>query len=249
MLIWVSTLASVLLVSIISLVGVLSLTIKKETLEKIIFSFVSLAAGTLLGDAFIHLIPESFEHFGSAKIIAFPILLGIIVFFILEKYVRWHHCHDVDCNMHKKHLASMNLLGDAVHNFIDGMLIAASYLIDVRLGIATTIAVIFHEIPQEIGDFAILIYSGYTTKKAILYNFLVATIAIIGAISVLSFGQQYLETTKYLIPFAAGGFLYIAAADLIPELHKERKVMKSLLQLILLITGILIMYLLALLNI
>ncbi len=249
MVIWVLTLASVLLVSFISLIGILSLTIKKETLEKIIFSFVSLAAGTLLGDAFIHLIPESFEHFGSASSIAFPILLGIIVFFILEKYIRWHHCHDVDCNMHTKHLASMNLLGDAVHNFIDGMLIAASYLIDIKLGIATTIAVIFHEIPQEIGDFAVLLYSGYSTKKAILYNFLVATIAVIGAISVLTLGQQYQDAAKYLVPFAAGGFLYIAAADLIPELHKERKILKSLIQLILLITGISIMYLLALLNI
>ncbi len=237
-------LLSILIVSLISLIGVLTLSFSNKILKKCLLFLVSFAAGTLLGSVFIHLLPEITENIGFNLTVAFGILSGILLFFILEKILHWHHCHDQDCKTHNKPLAIINLVGDGFHNFIDGILIAGSYLVSIQLGIATTIAVLFHEIPQEIGDFGILLHSGFSKIKALSYNFLISLTAFLGAILTFFIGPLIENFTYYIIPITAGGFLYIASSDLIPELHKETNPSKSFLYLIGIILGILIMFLL-----
>lgn len=246
MTIWIYTLLSVIIVSLISLIGVFTLSIKKETLEKILIYFVSLSTGTLLGDAFIHLIPDAYEQNSSKIFTALYILSGILIFFILEKYVHWRHCHKIASPEHPHPFSYVILLGDGLHNIIDGLIIAASYLVSLPVGIATTIAVIFHEIPHEIGNFGSLVYGGFSRGRALLFNFLSSLLAILGAVFVLLISFNSVDITKFLIPFAAGGFIYVASADLIPELHKETEPQKSLGQLALFILGIGLMLLLVL---
>ena len=239
--IWLYTISSVIAVSLISLVGVFTLSIKADNLKKILIYMISLSAGTLIGDAFIHLLPEAVEKEGFTKAVSLYIISGIVIFFIIEKIVCWRHCHLPITKEHKHPFAWMNLFGDSVHNFIDCLVIGASYFVSIPVGIATTIAVIFHEIPQEIGDFGVLLHGGFSIKKAILLNFITALTAILGAIIVLVIGQHAENATLFLVPFATGGFIYIASADLIPELHKETTIKKSILQLLFFVIGILIM--------
>ncbi len=239
---WTYSLVSVFIVSLISLVGVFFLGIKRERLDKILIFLVSLSAGTLLGDAFIHLIPESFENFEETIFPSAYILSGIILFFILEKIIHWRHCHEVACEKHPHPFSYIILAGDSIHNFIDGLIIAASFLISVPIGIATTIAVIFHEIPQEIGDYGSLIYGGFSKAKALFFNFLTALFAVFGALLVLIINTDMVGIAKILVPFAAGGFIYIASVDLIPELKKHENIRQSLGQIGFFILGILIMF-------
>ena len=240
-------LLSVFIVSLISLIGVITLSFSHRFLKKILLILVSFAAGALLGEVFIHLLPEISEA-GFDGSMAFYSLIGFLLFFILEKLLHWHHCHDQDCETHNKPLAAINLVGDAFHNFIDGILIAGSYLVNIPLGITTTIAVLFHEIPQEIGDFGILLHSGYSKAKAIAYNFLISLTAFLGAILTFFIGPLIENFTSIIIPITAGGFLYIAGSDLIPELHKETKLSLSLFQIIGLIFGAFVMFLLTFLE-
>ncbi len=239
--IWAYSIISVLLVSFISLIGALTLLFKKINLKNILLFLVSFAAGALLGDSFIHLLPEAVEESGFTLELSIYLLLGILIFFILEKFIHWRHCHLPTTNEHPHPLAFMNLIGDGLHNFFDGMIIAGSYIASIPLGIATTIAVILHEIPQEIGDFGILLHGGFTKKKALAFNFLSAILALIGAVLVLIIGNSVEKFSIFLVPFTAGGFIYIAGSDLIPELHKETKPIISFMQLIALILGILVM--------
>ncbi len=245
---WFFSLISVLVVSLISFIGVITFAIKTNFLKKILLLLVSLSAGALLGGAFIHLIPEAFETIESESSVPLLILGGILLFFTLEKFIHWRHCHIPTCKSHPHPFAIMNLIGDGLHNFIDGMIIAASYLINIPLGITTTIAVILHEIPQEIGDFGVLIYGGFKKTKALLLNFMTALTAILGAIVTLIIGSRISSFSIYLLPIAAGGFIYIAGSDLIPELHKEVNLKKSLLQLLSIIIGIALMFALVLLE-
>ncbi len=221
---------SVLLVSLVSLVGVFTLSIKPSKLDKILMLLVSLSAGSLIGGAFFHLIPEIVEERGFGISVSLSVIGGILVFFLLEKLIHWHHCHHSDHEHHHshlgedhnhQHLAIMNLVGDGVHNLIDGIIIGATYLISIPAGIATTLAVILHEVPQEIGDFGVLIYSGWSRGKALLMNFLSALIAVVGAIIGIVVGSYSHTFVSLILPFAAGGFIYIAGSDLLPELHKE----------------------------
>lgn len=241
MTIWLYTLLSVIIVSLISLVGVFAFAISAEKLKKILIYFVSFAAGSLLGDAFIHLIPEAYESMGASLSLSVYILLGILSFFVIEKFLHWRHCHEVACDDHPHPFSYILLVGDAVHNFIDGLVIAASYFVSIPVGIATTLAVIFHEIPQEIGDFGSLLYAGFKKAKALLFNFFTALTAVAGALIVLILNINDGEFTKFLIPFAAGGFIYIASSDLIPELHKDTDPKKSFWQLVSFILGIALM--------
>ncbi len=242
--IWLYTLGSVLLVSLLSLVGVFTLSLKMEKLQKILIYMISFAAGALLGDAFIHLLPEIFAECGFGIEISLYILAGVAASFVMEKIIHWRHCHHPTCQDHPHPYAKMNLFGDLVHNLIDGIIIGASYLVSIPVGIATTLAVVFHEIPQEIGDFGILIHGGYSRKKALLLNFLIALSAVLGAIATLLIGAHLTNITHFLIPFAAGTFIYIATADLIPELHKEVAIRRSLLQFFWFLLGICVMLLL-----
>jgi len=239
--VWFYTILSVLVVSLISLIGALALSIKQDKLEKILVYFVSLSTGTLLGDAFIHLIPETFKKSPGKLLAPLSILSGILIFFVLEKFIHWRHCHKLPCERHPHPFSYVILIGDGVHNFIDGMIIAAGFIVSVPIGLATTLAVIFHEIPHEIGNFGSLVYGGFSRAKALLFNFLSALFAIIGALVVLMINLNVSRISEFLVPFAAGGFIYVASSDLIPEMHKNVEIKKSLGQLITFIIGIALM--------
>ncbi|MDD3711248.1 MAG: ZIP family metal transporter [Patescibacteria group bacterium] len=228
--------------SLLSFVGVLFLSFSIKKLKKIVMFLVSLSAGALLGGAFLHLIPEALEEVDHhSNMVWFGILGGIILFFILEKIIHWRHCHEITCDEHPHPIGVMNLVGDGLHNLIDGMVIAGAFLVDIRLGVLTTVAVITHEIPQEIGDFGVLIHAGYSVKKALFYNFISASFSILGAIIVILLGTYLDGFVEFIIPITAGGFIYIASSDLIPELKKEIRINKSLKQLLGIIIGLGIM--------
>jgi len=245
--IWLYSLLSVFIVSLIAIVGIITFAIKADKLKKILIYMVSFSAGALLGDAFIHLLPELAEE-GLTLNYSITIIFGVLLFFSLEKVVHWRHCHMPITKEHVHPFAYMNLLGDALHNFIDGLIIAGSYIISIPAGIATTIAVIFHEIPQEIGDFGVLVHGGFLKGKAIFLNFITALTAVFGAIFALVLSNYISNIEGYLISLAIGGFLYIAGSDLIPELHKETKVSVSLIQILTFILGVAVMMCLLLLE-
>lgn len=227
------------LISLISLIGVITLIIKEKLLQKILFFFISFSAGSLMGGAFFHLIPESLENNIALNVFQ-SIILGFIIFFILEKILHWHHCRNNRCDKHKL-LGFQNLAGDTLHNFIDGLIIVAAFSISPNLGIATTVSVALHEIPQEISDFGVLLYSGFSKTKAIIYNLLSAFFAILGALIGYLLILNTDQITQFLIPIAAGGFIYIAASDLIPEINKEENLFKSFLSLIFFVLALFIM--------
>lgn len=221
-------LGSVALTSAVSLFGVLTIALQQKRLAKTVAIFVPLAVGAFLGDAFFHLIPEAFEGALKPAMVSSLIILGFVSFFFLEKFLRWHHhSTEIPRTATEKedygHLGKLVLISDGFHNFIDGVIIGASYLAGVELGIATTIAIILHEIPQEIGDFGVLLYAGYKKSTAIFYNFLSALAAVAGAALVVIFGSFPEQLTQGVIPFAAGVFIYIASSDLVPELHRSGK--------------------------
>jgi zinc and cadmium transporter len=240
MTVWAYSLISVIIVSLISLTGVLTLLLNKDV-KKITFLLVSFAVGGLFGDAFIHLLPQSFEEMGNKLAIALWVLLGIMIFFVLEKFLRWRHCHLSENEQHVHPVVTMNLVGDGVHNMIDGMVIGATYLVSIPLGLTTTLAVVLHEIPQELGDFGVLIHGGLSVKKALAFNFLSALTAVIGTILSLTIGPHVQGYTVALVPITAGGFIYIAGSDLLPELQHDVKIGTSLLQFALILLGIGIM--------
>lgn len=236
--VWLYTLISVLAVSSISLIGIFFLSINEKTLQKILTFLVSFAVGGLFGDAFIHLIPESFEKLGNGLTTSLLMLLGIFIFFILEKFIHWRHCHIPISDHHPHPLVALNFIGDAAHNFIDGMVIAASYFISIPLGLTTTLAIILHEIPHEIGNFGVFIHAGLTPKKAITFNFFTALFSILGAIIALIAASHAQISALVLLPITAGGFIYVAGSDLVPELHNETRVKTSFYQFISIILGI-----------
>jgi zinc and cadmium transporter len=239
---------SVLVVSLVSLVGVFALSLREEILKKYIFIFISLAVGALLGDAFIHLIPEAFENSLNELITSILIITGVIIFFILEKFLHWHH-HGEDKEEFGIHpVGQLILFSDGVHNFIDGLIIGVSFMVSVPVGIATTIAVILHEIPQEIGDFAVLLHSGYTKMRALWLNFLSALFAVLGVVSAFIFESKGEAFTEIILPISAGGFIYVAVADLIPELHKTKEIRYSIMQILAVLGGVLAMIALTLLE-
>ncbi|MDD2807912.1 MAG: ZIP family metal transporter [Patescibacteria group bacterium] len=228
------------LIGLISVVGILFF-LRDKNKDTFTRPLISLAAGTMLAVTFTDLLPEStgstqFEP----KLIFLITLASIIFFFLFERVIHWHHCRcDFDpSHESKKHLAYINLLGDGIHNIVDGFLVAGAFLLSVPTGIAVTLAVILHEIPQEISDFAILLYAGLTKAKALTFNFLISLTAVAGAIAFYYFGNAF----NYLIPlvtaFAAGNFIYLAAADLIPELHHENNPKKIISNSIWLLLGV-----------
>jgi len=232
---------SVIVVSVISLIGVSTLSLKESFLKKYIFIFISLAVGSLLGDAFIHLIPESLKSTLDPALSSILIIFGIIIFFVIEKFLHWHHHGDHANEVHVHPVGNLVLFSDGVHNFIDGIIIGVSFIVSVPVGIATTIAVILHEIPQEIGDFTVLLHAGYTRSRALFLNFMSALTAVLGVFIAFVLGQAGETFIMWVLPIAAGGFIYIAVADLIPELHKTKEIKHSILQIIAVVVGILAM--------
>jgi len=245
---WLYAIGSVVLVSLISLVGVVTISLGENKLNKVVFVLVGLATGALFGDAFIHLLPEAFETSANKVVTAVYILAGIFVFFVLEKFLLWRHEHVVHEEEAVHHVGMMNLVADGLHNLIDGMLIGASYLVDIKIGLATTLAVVLHELPQEMGDFGILLHAGFSRTRALVFNFLSASLAIVGAVVALLIGSRAAAFSSFMLPITAGGFIYIAGSDLVPELHKESDPTKSLLQFLALSAGVGLMLLLLLLD-
>ncbi|MFN3550734.1 MAG: ZIP family metal transporter [Endomicrobiia bacterium] len=228
-----------ILISIISLIGIFTFFIKENIIEKILFILISFAAGSLIGAAFLHILPEVVEKSNNTEIFYF-VVLGFIIFFVLEKYFYWRHCHKGGkCELHP--VSYLNLLGDGIHNFVDGVVIGASFFVDIKLGIVSTIAIVLHEIPQELGDFGVLLYGGFSKVKALFCNFLISFSAVLG--SVLGFFlTTYIENIFiYLLSIIAGGFIYISACDLIPEIQRERVVEKSIISLLFFVIGIVFM--------
>ncbi|MBI4117941.1 MAG: ZIP family metal transporter [Parcubacteria group bacterium] len=250
--IYLYTLGSVAAVSAISFVGLFALSWKERFLRSIISFLVALAVGALLGDAFIHLIPQAFAEAANPSFVAILIIAGIVLFFLLETLVHWHHAHSLELSGESRNSAKgvhihptgyMVLVADGLHNFIDGIIIAVSYLVSIEVGVATTIAVVLHEIPQEIGDFGVLLHAGFGRMRALFLNFVSATLAILGAIIALVAGESIEQFVFWVLPLAAASFIYIATADLFPELRTASKPV-FFLQLCAIILGVAAMYLL-----
>ena len=227
MAVWLLSLASVIIISAISLASIMVIWIRDQKLKKILLYLVSFSVGGLFGDAFIHLLPEAIGEHGFGPSVSITIIFGILSSFAMEKFLQWRHCHVPTSNEHPHSFAYMNLFGDAVHNLIDGLIVGGSYLASIPIGVSTTLAVIFHEIPQEIGDFGVLVHGGFSKRKALWFNFLTALTAIIGAIVAFVLGATQEGFTNLLLPFAAGNFIYIAGSDLIPELRKDEPNLKQ----------------------
>lgn len=230
-------LGSVVVVSLVSLAGVFTLSLREEALKKYIFIFISLAVGALLGDSFIHLIPESFESALGVETASILIIGGIFLFFILEKFLHWHHHGEEEApEIHP--VGQLTLISDAFHNFVDGIIVGTSFIISIPVGIATTLAVILHEIPQEVGDFAVLLHAGYAKTRALWLNFLSALCAIFGVLAAFLLKGASESLSLWILPLAAGGFIYVAVADLIPELHKTKEASYSVVQVIAFMFGV-----------
>lgn len=237
-------LGATLLISSGALVGIVTLAMQEERLEKILLLLVSLSAGALMGGAFLHLLPEAVEELGGG--VFEMVLVAFVGFFVLEKVLHWRHCHKGRCGVHS--FGYLNLFGDAIHNFIDGLVLAGAFVVDIRLGMVTTLAVALHEIPQEVGDFGVLLYAGFEKKKALLANFGVALMVVVGGVLGYWMAHRIEGFVPYLLPLAAGGFIYIAASDLLPEIRKEKDAKKSVASFGMFMLGIVIMLLVRLIS-
>ena len=245
----ISKLKSPILFKSIAFIGALTLFLKEKLLDKILLSLISFSAGALIGGAFLHLIPEAIVQVGLEETALLKIFLylifGFCFFFILEQFIRWHHHHA----LHHPEIAPFSyliLVSDGVHNFIDGLIIAASFVVCFPVGVATALAVAFHEIPQEIGDFGVLVYGGFKKVQALFLNFLSAIVAIFGGIVGFFLAEKIGQSIVFLLPFAAGNFIYIAAADLIPEIRHKASDKKSIINFFVFLLGIAFMLLLKL---
>lgn len=239
-LLWI--LGSLVVVSLVSCIGILTIGIRTQVLNKYILLLVSLSAGALLGDTFFHLLPEYIETYWYTPMAAWRIVGGIVFGLVIEKVIHRRHCHIQTSHDHPHPFAYMNLVGDMLHNFIDGLIVGASYLVSVEVGIATTLAVLLHEVPQEIWDFGVLVHGGFSKKKALLLNFLTALTAIVGWIVAYTLSDALPMMQEVLVPFTIGSFLYIAWSDLIPEMHKELCLSAALRNILWFCLGVLIMY-------
>lgn len=215
-LLWI--LASSVILAVISLAGGLALLISRSKFKDIISHLVSLSAGALLGGALVHLIPESIDELGNNLTTSLLVVGGLVFFYILEQFIHWHHCHrEVEDHVHP--VSYLLLVADSVHNFIDGLAVASSFVISPDLGLATLIAVSTHELPQELGDFGVMIHSGWSVRKALWINLLSSLTFLVGAL--VAYFVSTSINISYLLPIAAGGFIYIAAVDLLPQVNKE----------------------------
>lgn len=218
---WLYALGSVFAFSLVSLLGALTFFLKGERLSRALLYLVSFSAGGLFGDVFIHLIPEAFESNPRVAAVSLATMSGIVFSFVTERFVKWRHCHVPTSEKHPHPLGYTNLVGDPVHNFLDCLVIGGSFLESPQLGLTTSIAIVLHEVPQEIGDLGVLLYSGYRRGQALLLNLMTALIAVLGTVAALVLGLSFGGVTQFRIPFAAGNFVYIAGSDLIPELQRR----------------------------
>jgi len=222
-------------VSLISLIGIFSLMIKEDWLKSFLIIVIGFSAGGLIGGAFFHLLPEAL-HETDAQIVSIYIVMGFIAFLLLEKYLHWRHCHEGVCSVHA--FTYLNLIGDGIHNFTDGLVIGTSFILDIHFGLITSLVIILHEIPQEIGDFGVLLYGGFSKYKALFCNFITALTCIAGTIIGYILTEKIGDFSAFLLSFTAGGFIYIAACDLVPELHKQQGFRKGAESLVSFLSGI-----------
>ena len=236
-------------ISLIAFVGALTLFLKEKILNKILLLLVAFSAGALIGGAFLHLIPEAVNKVGikenSILEIFLYLIFGFCAFFVLEQFIGWHHHH---ATRHPEIMpfSYLILISDGIHNFIDGLIIAGSFVASLPMGVACTLAVALHEIPQEIGDYGVLVYGGFKKVRALFLNFASAIAIIFGGISGFFLSERMGEQIVFLLPFAAGTFIYVAASDLIPQIKKERELKKSLIHFLVFLTGIGLMLLIKL---
>jgi zinc and cadmium transporter len=234
-----AVLASVV-ISAISLIGIITLFLNDKTLKSLLLLFVGLSAGALIGGAFLHILPEALNKTQNAGTIFAYVIAGFTFFFLIEHGMHWRHCHNAQCEVHS--FAYMNLVGDAIHNFIDGIIMGVSFAVSIQFGIATSIAILMHEIPQEIGDFGVLVYGGFSKKKALLLNFMTAVVCVLGTIMGFIFTDKIVWLPGVVLPVAAGGFIYIAACDLIPEIHRQPDIRKAVVSIVMFLVGVGLMY-------
>ncbi len=246
---------SVVGVSLLSMAGVLLFLLDDRFIKRVVLYIVSFSTGALLGDVFIHILPEMAESDPEGLPRGMLVILaGILFSFAVEKLIHWRHCHmfpdEACCGGHSHHehhhhpMGLMSTIGEALHNFIDGIVIAAAFLANVQVGISTALAVVFHEIPHEIGNVAVLLHSGYSKKRALWLNFLSACMCLLGGVGVLVLSSAIEGLADVMLPFAAGNLLYIAGSDLIPALHKETRLKQGILQFLAIAAGMAVMYLL-----
>lgn len=244
----ITILFATIIVSLFSLVGILALSLRDETLHKIMFFMIAFSAGTILGAALFDLLPEAVERLEGSMVFIY-VAVGFVAFFFLERFIYWYHGHghagefsERRAEEYTKGFAYLNVLGDGIHNFIDGMIIAVSFNAEFSVGLATTIAVIFHELPQEIGDYGILIYAGFDKVKALLLNFVAALSIVAGGLFAIFFLEMVETLSGTLIAFSAGAFLYLSASELIPEMKAEENFWKSLAQFLTFLVGLAVIW-------
>jgi zinc and cadmium transporter len=221
----------------IALVGGITLFLKDSTLKKITLPLVAFAAGSLIGGAFFYMIPASIESMGNSIVPYLWIVAGFTTFFALEQLLHWHHCHRAEASC-KKPLTYLILIGDGLHNFIGGLAIAGTFLVDVRLGIMTWLAAVAHEVPQELGDFGVLIHGGWSKLSALAFNVLSALTFLLGGL--IAYTLSFNLDISFLVPFAAGNFIYIGASDLVPEVNKHTGLKDNLIHFVAFLSGVLI---------
>jgi len=223
------------LMSAIAMVGSITLVLKPATLDRLLLPLVSFAAGSLIGGAFFHMIPAALDANAPILGISIAVVMGFTVFFVLEQVLHWHHCHRAqsDC---KQPLTYLVLIGDGLHNFLGGLAVAGTFLIDIRLGITTWLAAAAHEVPQELGDFGVLVHGGWSKRRALLFNLLSGLTFLLGGL--LAYGLSFQMDVSWLIPFAAGNFLYIGASDLVPEVNKHHELKANVIHLLAFVLGL-----------
>ncbi|QDT89907.1 Zinc transporter ZupT [Gimesia algae] len=230
--------------SAIALVGSLTLVLHENTLNKILLPLVAFAAGSLIGGAVFHMLPASVEHFGNEIFLYVWLMSGFVLFFVLEQFMHWHHSHD-PVEQRKQPLTYLILIADGLHNLIGGLSVGAAFIIDIRLGIVTWLVAAAHEVPQELGDFAVLVHGGWKKSNALIYNFLSALTFPLGGLIAYTVSAQI--DVALLIPFAAGNFIYIGAADLIPEIKQATDVRTNIVHLLSFISGLVLLLIIRLL--
>ena len=205
-------------ISAIALVGGLAALLPERVLDRILMPIVGLAAGSLLGGALFHMLPSAVDALGNSLTVYVWVVAGFVSFFVLEQALHWHHCH-FRRDEHRKPLGYLLLVADGLHNLIGGLAVGSAFIVDLRVGVVTWVAAAAHEIPQELGDFGVLVQGGWTKRSALLWNFASALTFLVGG--VIAYFAAEVVDVAYLLPFAAGNFIYIAAADLVPELATQ----------------------------